>query len=388
MIKRTIIAPALFALAIFTWLAGAAAAQDSADFGTKLRVELLRRLGHMPSISACIIKGERVVWEDAWGWSDIYASREASGETLYLIGSVSKVFTATAILQLHEAGHFELDDDVNAFLPFNLRNPAYPDTPITFRMLLSHGASLAQENNHFFSTFYFRPYDAEELADSLSPDGSSYHSAYWMDYKPADRMEYANIGYELLAHLVERISGQSFEDYVAERIFAPLGMDHTVYSVSGVEPDQLAMPYLQLLGVYLPMGHYEVGSLGAGGIRSTPNDLARFAIALMNGGAYGDIRILSKETVEIMQTAHWSEPSAQGFSYGLGWILWPDKGMSGHAGGAFGGRSMLRVASSSDTAIIYAFNRLNPAFPPGLTPLLSYAERRLESILWDIAAGY
>ena len=121
MMKRRIIAPALFALAIFTCLAGAAAAQDSANFGTKLRVELLRRLGHMPSISACIIKGDRVVWEDAWGWSDIYASREASGETLYLIGSVSKVFTATAILQLHEAGHFELDDDVNAFLPLALQ---------------------------------------------------------------------------------------------------------------------------------------------------------------------------------------------------------------------------------------------------------------------------
>ncbi|MBE0635320.1 beta-lactamase family protein, partial [Candidatus Bipolaricaulota bacterium] len=238
MMKRTIIAPALFALVIFTWLAGSAVAQDSADFGTKLRVELLRRLGHMPSISACIIKGDRVVWEDAWGWSDIYASREASGQTRYLSGSVSKVFTATAILQLYEAGHFDLDDDVNAFLPFSLRNPAYPNAPITFRMLLSHGASLAQANDHFFPTFYFRPYDMNELADVLSPDGSSYHAAYWMDYAPAARMEYANIGYELLAVLVEQISGQFFEDYVTENIFAPLGMDHTVYSVSGVEQDQ------------------------------------------------------------------------------------------------------------------------------------------------------
>ena len=386
--RRVIAAPVLCGLVVLAWLTGAALAHDTSDWGTKLRVELLRRLGHMPSFSACIVKGDRIVWQDAWGWSDVYASREPSEETLYMIGSVSKVFTATAVLQLHEAGHFELDDDVNAFLPFGLRNPAFPETPITFRMLLSHGASLAQENNHFFSTFYFQPYDTNELADVVAPSGSNYRPTYWMDYEPGDRMEYANIGYELLAYLVERVSGQPFEEYVAERIFAPLGMGHTVYRVFGIEPDRLAMPYMQCFGVYIPMGHYEIGSLGAGGIRTTLSDLSRFLIALMNGGVFGDARILSEETVEMMQSAHWSEPSAQGFSYGLGWMLWPDGDVGGHGGGAFGSRSMMKVRSSGDTAIIYFFNRLNPAFPPGLTPLLSYAEGRIESILWEIAASY
>jgi CubicO group peptidase (beta-lactamase class C family) len=84
-----------------------------------------------------------------------------------------------------------------------------------------------------------------------------------MDYKPGNRMEYANIGYELFSYLVERVSGHSFEKYVEERIFAQLGMDQTVYCVSGVEPARLAMPYMQLLGIYIPLGHYEIGSLGA-----------------------------------------------------------------------------------------------------------------------------
>jgi CubicO group peptidase (beta-lactamase class C family) len=367
-------------LVLFAWVSHAS---SDASLGFDLHVELLRRLGGMPSFSACIVKEDEVVWRGTWGWADIYRSVPASPETQYMIGSVSKMFTAVAILQLAEQGRFDLDDDVSRFLPFDLRNPSCPDQPITFRQLLSHHGSLAMENGHFFPTFYFRPYDLSELALFLSPDGADYRSTYWLDVCPGKQMEYANIGYELLAYLVERISGQSLAEYVGEHIFEPLGMSNSTYAAEDATAP--AMPYMSFLGVPIPMGHYEIGSRGAGGIRTTLDDLSRFVIALMNGGSYRDVSILSPETIAEMQRVQYPGHMSNGFEYGLGWISFPGTDLGGHSGGAFGCRTMVRIRRSDRTAVLYTFNRLNPAIPPGATPLLNYAENRLDTILWTLA---
>ncbi len=370
-------------LSILALCAAPLLAGSDSSLGFDLRVELLRRLGGMPSFSACIVKGDAVVWRGAWGWADVYRSVPATDETQYLIGSVSKMLTAAAILQLAERGRFTLDDDVNAFLPFDLRNPSCPDAPITFRMLLSHHASLAMENGHFFPTFYFRPYDLSELGSFLAPSAPDYRSTYWLGTCPGERMEYANIGFELLAYLVERISGEPFAAYVDAHVFDPLGMEDTVYVAA--EATSPAMPYIAFLGIPIPMGQYEIGSLGAGGIRTTLADLSRFVIALMNEGAYRDVRILSPDTVAAMQTVQYPGHAPQGFEYGLGWIAFPGTGLGGHDGGAFGCRTMARIRLSDRTAVLYTFNRLNPAIPPAVAPLLGYASDRLEAILWQLA---
>jgi len=351
--------------------------------GFDLRVELLRRLGGMPSFSACIVRGEEVIWDGAWGWADVYQSIPATEETQYVIGSVSKVIAAIAILQLAEDGLFSLDDDVSPFLPFDLRNPAFPDVPITFRMLLSHTASLAGVNEHFFPTFYFRPYEFAELGAFLTPSGAEYLPAYWRDVPPGNGMEYANIGFELIALLVERVSGQTYSDYVEGAIFEPLGMaDSTFTAADASEP---AMPYMALLGIPIPMDHYEIGSLGAGGLRTTLADLAQLAAALMNGGALRDGRILEPASVAEMQSIQAVGSPGDPFDYGLGWAVFREGDLGGHSGGAFGCRTMMQVRLSDRTAVIYSFNRLNPALPPGLTPLLNYAASRIETILWDLA---
>ena len=160
-----------------------------------LRVESIRRLGAIPSFSACIIKGDAIVWQGQWGWADVYRSVPATEETQYLIGSVSKMFTAVAILQLMEQGLCDLDSNVSVHLPFDLRNPSCPDLPITLRMLLCHHASLAMENEHFFSPFYFRPYDLSHLGAFLTPGSQAFRPTYWLDLCPGKQMEYANIGY-------------------------------------------------------------------------------------------------------------------------------------------------------------------------------------------------
>ena len=109
-------------------------------------IKLLMRFAHKPSVSACVIVNESIVWSGGFGLYDIENNKMATTDPLYLMASISKTVTATALMQLYEKGHFDLDDDVNDFLPFSFRNPNYPENPITFRMLLSHRSSLASDN--------------------------------------------------------------------------------------------------------------------------------------------------------------------------------------------------------------------------------------------------
>lgn len=185
---------------------------------------------------------------------------------------------------------------------------------------------------------------------------------------------------------MERISGEPFAEYVRGHIFDPLGMETAVYDVS--EASSPAMPYVAFLGIPIPMGDYEIGSRGAGGIRTSIADLSRFAIALMNEGAFGAARILSPASIAEMQTTQYPDHLVQDFQYGLGWSVYVETGYGGHAGGAFGGRAMARIRMADRTAVVYAYNRLNPMFPPFAAPGFTYAGDRLEAMLWKLADSF
>ena len=106
----------------------------------------LMKSGHMPSISMGIVKNNSLVWSKSYGYSNILKKEKATNTTIYLAGSISKTFTGLALMQLFEQELFDLDDDVNDYLPFSLRNPNYPNINITFRMLLAHQSSLSDYN--------------------------------------------------------------------------------------------------------------------------------------------------------------------------------------------------------------------------------------------------
>ena len=97
---------------------------------------LLMKIGHFPSLSVSIIKDNEIIWSNGYGYADIENSIIATDNTIYAVGSISKSITSTAFLQLYDKGLFNLDDDVNIYLPFSLRNPFYPDNPITFLVYL------------------------------------------------------------------------------------------------------------------------------------------------------------------------------------------------------------------------------------------------------------
>lgn len=333
-----------------------------------LLMETLMKIIHTPSLSACIIKEDDVVWAKGYGWYDIENRKPSSENTLYMIASISKTITATALMQLYEERMFGLDDDVNDYLPFPLRNPHYPDEPITFRMLLSHRSSLAEDPPEFYQYF---PGDCPIpiypwLETYLVPGGENYTSEIWSDDRPGDAFHYANVGFGVIGYLVERLSGIPFDQYCREHIFIPLGMFNTSFRLADVDVDNLAIPYRFSFGRYIPYEHFGYIDYPAGSVRTSVSELSRFAIAHMHGGVYNGIRILDDETVEMMHAVHYP-----GNPYGLGWVVWNASNgdrFIGHTGGDRGVTTSLSIRLSDNVAVMYFIN----ASPHGLLGVLAW----------------
>ena len=340
--------------------------QITSDFLFDSYIQMLMRIGHKPSIATCIIYDDEVVWSHAYGYYDIENKKEATTQTLYLQASVSKTVTATALMQLYEQGLFDLDDDVNEYLPFDLRNPNYPDIPITIKMILSHRSSLADDNLYWLCLSYL-PGDPDVegfpypwLQEYLTPGGSAYSSSIWSMDKPGEKYYYANIGFSIVAYLVELLSHQDFNDYCKEHIFQPLQMNTTGFRLRDHDIDTIAVPYEFKNGEYFRHPHYGIHVLyPAITLRTSIEEYSHFIIAHMNGGVWNGIRILNESTVELMHTAHFS-PNDK-YNYGLGWQVTNTLSQKtyGHSGGYVGVLDIVTIIPDDDTAVIFFSNELD-----------------------------
>ena len=279
-------------------------------------------------------------------------------------------------MQLYEQGLFDLDEDVNNYLPFSLRNPNYPDTPITFRMLLSHQSSLAPDEEGYLleclqKTQYIGDpdnplYPDPWLEDYLCPGGKLYQPEIWTDEEPGTKYHYANVGYGLIGYLIEIISGQEFNEYCMDNIFTPLDMMNTSFFYRDLNTSNIAIPYATLLKrTKIPIIHFQIlqrqplySYLWAActDLKTSVNDLSHFLIAHMNGGVYNGTRILNETNIEIMHTIQYPGKTNEDYSYGLGWMIFEDKKgnkLYGHDGGGPGVHTSMRIRSSDNVAFIY-----------------------------------
>lgn len=330
-------------------------------------IELLMRIGHRPSIAACIIHDDEVVWSKGYGHYDIENQKLTNKDILYLQASVSKTITATALMQLYDQDLFDLDDDVNDYLPFDLRNPNHPDDPITIKMILSHRSSLADDNLYWIALSYL-PGDPDVegfpypwLEDYLVPGGSGYSSTTWSNDKPGEKFYYANIGFSIIAYLVENLSGQNFNDYCKENIFEPLEMHNSGFRLRDHNIDDIAVPYEYKNGRYFRHPHYGIHILyPAITLRTSVEEFSHFIIAHMNDGVWNGVRILEKPTVDLMHMAHFSPES--NFNYGLGWII-TNRGNGNieysHSGGYVGALDLVTIKQDEDIAVILFSNELD-----------------------------
>lgn len=359
------------------------------DTSFNQKIMALMRLTGFRALSACVIIDDQVVWSEGYGFYDVSKEKHTTPETIYILASITKTIVGTALMQLYEQELFDLDDDVNQYLPFELRNPTYPDEPITIRMLLSHTSSLNrnEQMSYYWMNFSGDPpfsfFPEPYLREFLLPGGAYYDDTVWStDYKPGEQAMYANVGFDLLSYLVELISGEPFLQYCDSHLFQPLEMYNTSFNLSRLPLEQVAVPYQRYAGRY-----YRIDELGfvfvndtppemywrprfypAGGLYSTATDLSHFLIMHMNDGMYKDTRILKKETVELM---HQIQPG-NALGYGLAWmqtVISPRLIASGHAGDLPGTDTWMLYNKTKDIGVIYLANG-NPGY--GFLPLRGF----------------
>ena len=344
-----------------TGMAAAAAYPDSAALDSLIAGTLSAH--HIPGLSACLLKDGLLKWTGSYGYADIEQGREVSDSTLFYLASISKTVTATAVMQLWEDGRFDLDDDINAYLPpqLQLTNPLYPDDAVTFRMLLAHTSSIDYDwslINSLISWGSDCPIPLESfLIDYFMPGGSYYSHGPFAGWAPGSRYQYCNQAFALLGYLVEAIAGTSLETYCRENIFLPLGMDETSWFLSELDLDRIAVPY-KYSGGYVPYGHYGLVVYPAAQLRTSAPQLARYLAAYMRMGELDGYRILDSATVDLMTSVQYPGVASE---QGLAWRVHnrPDGSRTyEHPGEVYGCRTQIGChdAPEEDTGLIVLAN--------------------------------
>jgi CubicO group peptidase (beta-lactamase class C family) len=262
-------------------------------------------------LSASVVAGNRIVWEAGYGLADIENRRPVRPDTIFYQGSVAKTITGTALVQLLDRKRISLDAAIDAWLPFKVRNPRFPDTPITFRMLLTHTASISdvQPGNNRM-TFLNETRDpvtpvGEVLEAYLVPGGKYYSDRSFNDAAPGERFEYSNVSFSLIGYLVERISGLSFPEYCRKNLFGPLGMKETTWRIGDLKEGRFAYQYardassssgLRKVAPFTWPGYMD------GGLRTSGTEYDHFLIMLLNGGRYGRKQVVPQHVAALLLT--------------------------------------------------------------------------------------
>ncbi|MGA8090436.1 MAG: serine hydrolase domain-containing protein [Terracidiphilus sp.] len=243
--------------------------------------------------SVLVMKDGNVLLEKGYGYADIKSKKPVDpASTIFRLASISKLFTWVSVMQLEEQGKLNLDTDVNQDLDFPIR-PAF-NKPITLRNLMTHTAGFEETIDDIILT---NPKQAVSLRDYLIANQPM------RIYPPGEIPAYSNYGVGLASYIVQRISGEPFEQYVQEHIFGPLGMTHSSF----YQPLQKRLADLPSDGYRSnttkpPVGFEIFNPVGAGGVSSSAADMGRFGQALLNGGELDGRRILKRETLALMWT--------------------------------------------------------------------------------------
>jgi CubicO group peptidase (beta-lactamase class C family) len=272
---------------------------------------------NMPGVSLAIIDGDRIVHQRGFGQAR--PNGEApTPQTPFFIGSLTKSFTSLSVMQLVEAGKVELDAPVQRYLPwFRVADPQ-ASAQITVRHLMNQTSSLSITAGDIpLSDFDPSPGATERQARALAtlkltrPVGSAF--------------EYSNANYNLLGLVIEAASGETYADYIQKHILSPLDMSHTYTSPALAKQNGLAMGhrYWFSLPFAAPNMPVPYGSLPAGMLISTSEDLSHYLIAFMNGGRYGQAQIISPAGITELQRGA-ADFGAMGLDlgqYAMGWFV-------------------------------------------------------------------
>ena len=315
------------------------------------------RLGRIAGAVTLIVRHGQIAWFDAQGMADREAGRPMQKDSIFRICSMSKPITSTAVMMLYEEGKFLLDDPISKYLPEfkspkvlvkTTTGPADPvpaKREITIRDLLRHTAGLTYQWNGDLGRLYADHHVAHGLVqyDGTIGDSVKNLAALPLLFSPGERWEYS-LSVDVLGRLVEVVSGLPFDEFLRTRVLAPLGMKDTAFYLSEAQAPRLAAAYTYYDGPGLqpfPATPITEGAFvysadypfhgprklfsGGAGLCSTAMDYARFCQMMLNGGKLGDVRLLSRKSVELMSHDQLGKINPD-FAFGLGFSVDGEKG--------------------------------------------------------------
>ena len=273
----------------------------SADFEAYVLSEMDDQ--NIPALSLLLFKEDSILYQRQHGFANLESNLPLAENHLFLLASVSKLVTATALLQLHEDGMFGLDEPINDHLPFTVEAPDYTE-PITFKMLLTHTSGIADNDAVLDAHYHYNRDPSESLSSFIEQyftPGGQYYDANdnFTGARPGEAHEYSNIGTALIAALVEQVSGSDFNNYCKQNIFGPLGMTHTAWRLDEIT-STIVTPYDYVSRSNQPIEHYTNTDYPNGGLRSTAVDMFRLLSAFVQDGVSQNHQLLSKSTIDQM----------------------------------------------------------------------------------------
>jgi CubicO group peptidase (beta-lactamase class C family) len=280
----------------------------------------------IPGLSIAIVEGNETIYTRGFGFRDISSGLPATPRTLYGIGSVTKSFTAMAIMQLVKEGEINLNDPVEKYVPVNLR--PFGET-VSIHHLLTHSSgvpALAYAEAFIRGVLgldhHWLPVSSPEDIIVFIRDAEK-----WAVSRPGENFFYLNEGYVLLGYIISKLSGLSYEEYIKKRILEPLKMSRTFFSKSDIEHDKdRATPYIVDREEKHISSAFPFGITSDGGLVSNVIDLSNYIKMHINRGKFKGRKILSSEMLELMEKTHISLPYEVfgGESYGYGWMITPN----------------------------------------------------------------
>ena len=319
-------------------------------------------------IAAAVVKDGEIVYNKSFGYKDLENKTPLCNDDVMRIASISKSFTATSLMQLVEKGLISLDDDVSNLIGFKVRNPRFPDTPITLRMILSHTASINDNGENYLSLDHINPNVSGDCAD-----------AYYT-YGPGEEYNYSNLGVNLAGTILEKVSGVRFDDYVRENVIWKLGL-YGGHNIDSLDANKFAWIYsvedgefVKSQGAYRSRSEDMPGYIAGysstifsptGGVKISAHDLAKYMMMHMNYGEVDGVRIISQESSKAMQTPVAITKEGGVNNYGLCLTEFPNyledyntpgNYPIGHTGGAYGLNSIMIWSPADGWGIVAMTN--------------------------------
>lgn len=330
--------------------------------------------------SVAVVKNNKIIYAESFGKQDIENNIPLTNTSIFRIASISKSFTATAIMQLVETGKLSLDDDFSDLVGFKVRNPKFPNTVITLRMVLSHTSSVNDSQGYF-------------TLDAIDPAKNANYANCYNNYEPGKGYAYCNLNFNMTGAVIEKITGQRFDQYIKEHILDPLGL-YGGYCVDSLDKTKFAKLYEYNKGdakfIEQPLAYNPRSSeiaahqLGVttpifsptGGMKISATDLAKYMIMHSRQGKYKRGRIISKKSAVQMQTKL-SDEEGYGLALETTEKLIPGETMCGHTGSAYGLYSAMFFNAKKKFGIVVICNGCGSSYDSGFNSVIKKAVNTL-----------